>query len=132
MTLATAYFCILIAALLPYLWTVIAKTRGKRYDNRDPRGWIARQDDPRVQRAYAAHLNAFEAFAPFAAAVLMAQQAGIAPARIALLAIVFVVFRLLHGVLYLAGRAALRSLAWLGGFVCVVVLMAQAILAVAA
>lgn len=127
MTLATAYFCILIAALLPYLWTVIAKTRGKRYDNRDPRGWIARQDDPRVQRAHAAHLNAFEAFPAFAAGVLMAQLAGVAPTRIAALALAFVGFRILHGVCYLAGRATLRSLVWAGGFVCVLALMGLAI-----
>ncbi|HZH42529.1 MAG TPA: MAPEG family protein [Lysobacter sp.] len=127
MTLATAYLCVLIAALLPYVWVVLAKVRGRRYDNRDPRGWLARQDSPLVQRAHAAHLNAFEAFAPFAAAVVMAQLAGVAPARIAAIALVFVALRVLHGVFYLANQAALRSLAWLGGFVCVLLLMVSAI-----
>ena len=66
-----AYICILLAALLPYVWTVIAKTSAPKFDNRDPRRWLARQDNPRVQRANNAQLNAFEAFAPFAAGVLM-------------------------------------------------------------
>lgn len=124
--MTTAYWCILAAALLPYLWTVVAKTSGQRYDNRDPRSWLARQDNPRAVRANAAQLNAFEAFAPFAASVLMAQLAGVDPARIALLALVFVGLRVLHGVFYLAGIAALRSLVWAGGFGCVIALIVQA------
>ena len=126
-----AYCCILIAALLPYVWVAIAKQSGKRYDNRDPRSWIARQDNPRAQRAYAAQLNAFEAFAPFAAAVLMAQAAGMDPARISQLAIAFVALRVLHGIFYIAGIHALRSLAWLGGIGCVFWLMVQAARALA-
>ena len=77
--MAIAYWCILIAALLPYVWVFIAK-RGPRYDNRDPRGWLAKQDNPRAHRANSAQFNAFEAFAPFAAGVLMAQFAGVDPA----------------------------------------------------
>lgn len=125
-----AYACILIAALLPYLWTSIAKGSAPKYDNRDPRQWLTRQDNPRVQRANAAHLNAFEAFAPFAAAVVMAQLAGVDPARIGALAVAFVVLRVLHGVAYLSGHALARSLVWTGGIACVVALMVQAVLAV--
>jgi uncharacterized MAPEG superfamily protein len=124
--MSTAYWCILAAALLPYLWVMIAKSSGQRYDNRDPRSWLARQDNPRTLRANAAQLNAFEAFAPFAASVLMAQFAGVDPARIALLALVFIGLRVLHGVFYLAGIAALRSLVWAGGFGCVLALIVQA------
>lgn len=126
MTLSTAYWCVLIAALLPYIWTVIAKSSGGRFDNRDPRGWLARQENPRAIRANSAQLNAFEAFAPFAAAVLMAQLAGVDPGRIGLLAVVFVIFRVLHGVLYIANRDRLRSLVWAGGLACVVALLVQA------
>ncbi|HSR65319.1 MAG TPA: MAPEG family protein [Xanthomonadaceae bacterium] len=121
--MALAYWCLLIAALLPYLWVSIAKASGERYDNRNPRAWQARQDNPRSQRAYAAQLNGFEAFAPFAAAVLMAQAAGIDPARIGQLAVAFVVLRVLHGLFYVLGIAALRSLSWAGGIAVVVWLM---------
>ena len=130
MTLSVAYWCVLVAALLPYVWTVIAKSGGERYDNREPRAWLARQDDPRVQRANAAQLNAFEAFPPFAAAVILAHVASVPDARIALLAVVFVVARVLHGLVYIAGVPAVRSLVWFVGLACVVALLVQAALAV--
>lgn len=129
--MATAYWCILVAALLPYVWVTIAKQAGQRYDNRDPRSWLARQDNPRTSRANGAQLNAFEAFAPFAAAVLMAQAADVDPARISMLALVFVGLRVLHGIFYIAGIHALRSLVWFGGFACVVWLIVQAALKIA-
>lgn len=121
------YLCILITALLPYLWVAISKASGQRYDNRDPRGWLARQDNPRAHRANSAQLNAFEAFAPFAASVLMAQFAGVDPYWITLLSVVFVTLRIVHGILYLANLAPLRSLVWTGGLACVLALMVLAI-----
>jgi len=131
MTIATAYWCVVVAALLPYLWTTVAKASGERYDNRDPRGWVARQTNPRVHRANAAQLNAFEAFAPFAAAVVLAQLAGVSESRIAMLAIAFVVFRFLHGVIYTLGlKHSLRSFAWFAAFACVVWLLVVAALRV--
>jgi len=131
MTIATAYWCVVVAALLPYLWTTVAKASGERYDNRDPRGWVARQTNPRVHRANAAQLNAFEAFAPFAAAVVLAQLAGVPESRIAMLAIAFVVFRFLHGVIYTLGlKHSLRSFAWFAALACVVWLLVAAALRV--
>lgn len=122
-----AYACILIAALLPYVWTGIAKTAAPRYDNRDPRRWLAKQDNPRVQRANNAQLNAFEAFPAFVAAVLMAQLAGVDPQRITWLAVAFVVLRVLHGITYLSGHHLARSLVWFGALGCVLGLMGLAI-----
>ena len=130
--MATAYWCVLIAALLPYVWVTIAKSGGQRYNNRDPRGWLAKQDDPRVARANGAQLNAFEAFPALAASVLMAQFAGVDPGRIGLFAMAFVAFRILHGVFYLSGHHYLRSLVWFAGFSCVIALMGQAAVGVAA
>jgi len=130
MTIATAYWCILIAALLPYVLALVAKTSAPGFNNRNPRAWLAK-GDYRVQRANAAHLNAFEAFAPFAAGVLMAQAAGVYHHRIALLALGFVAMRIAHGVFYVADVPLARSLAWLAGFACVLALMVQAALAVA-
>ncbi|NYZ61995.1 MAPEG family protein [Luteimonas deserti] len=131
MTLATAYWCVLVAALLPYLWVAVAKASAPRYDNRNPRGWVARQDNPRLQRAYNAHLNALEAFAPFAAGVALAQLSGVAPSTIAALALGFVSLRVVHGLAYVADLALLRSLAWFGALGCVIVLLVRAALAVA-
>lgn len=128
--MSTAYWCIVIAAFLPYVWTVTAKASGdRRFDNRNPRAWLASQDNPRVARANAAQLNAFEAFAPFAAGVIVAQLAGVDPGLITLLALVFVACRLLHGLFYVFNLAALRSLVWAGGFACVLWLLVAAALA---
>ena len=124
--MAIAYWCILVAALLPYVWVYVAKSSGERYNNRDPRAWQARQTNPRSLRAHAAHLNGFEAFPVFVAGVLMAQMAGVAPATINALAIGFVVARALHGALYIANQHYLRSLAWLAGFACAIALIVLA------
>jgi len=132
MTLATAYWCVLIAALLPYVWVYFAKAGAPKYNNRLPRAWIAKQEgNYRVQRANAAHLNAFEAFAPFAAGVVLAQLAGVDHGRIALLAVAFVAARVLHGIFYLADVPLMRSLVWAAGFACMVALLVQAALNVA-
>ena len=124
--MSVAYWCILAAALLPYGWTTLAKRSGQRYNNRDPRPWLARQENPLVQRANAAHLNAFEAFAPFAAGVLMAQAASVPAGFVQALALAFIGFRILHGVFYVTALHWLRSLAWVGGFACVAWLMVAA------
>lgn len=126
MSIATAYWCVLVAAVLPYIWVGIAKAGARGYDNRDPRGWAAQQQDPRRRRAHAAQMNAFEAFPSFAAGVVLADVAGIAEGRIALYAVVFIVARLLHGVFYLGDLATLRSIAWFVGIGCSFGLLVEA------
>lgn len=66
-------------------------------------------------RAHAAHQNAWEALAMFTAAIVVAGQAGGSSPWINWLAIIFVVTRVLHGVLYVANLASLRSLVWFVG-----------------
>lgn len=112
------HLCLLIVALLPFPWTLLAKV-SKRYDNRTPRAYLARLDGWR-SRAHAAHQNAWEALAMFTAAIVVAGQAGGASTWVNGLAITFVVMRVLHGVLYVANQASLRSLVWFVGAVCVV------------
>ena len=124
--MSIAYWCILIAAVLPFVWVGFAKSGAPGYNNKDPRGWVAKQDTYRVRNGYNAHLNAFEAFPTFAAGVLMAQFAGVDPGHVNLLAIVFIGFRVLHGVFYLASIALMRSLVWMGGFACSIGLMVMA------
>jgi len=126
--MSTAYWCLLVAAVLPYVWVTLSRAGLGGYDNHDPRAWSAAQTSPRSRRLYAAHLNAFEAFAPFAAGVLGAQAAGVDPARIAALSIAFVVCRILHGLFYMTDVHALRSLSWMAGLGCSVALLAQAAL----
>jgi uncharacterized MAPEG superfamily protein len=117
-----SYWCILIAALLPLLFTAIAKfLGGQRFDNRTPRQFQA-QLDGLPARAHWAHLNSLEAFAPFAAAVLVAQQLNAPQGRIDTLAIAFIVLRLIYGACYLANLATFRSIVWAAGLGCTVAL----------
>ena len=129
--MAIAYWCILVAALLPYVWVFIAKQSGERYNNHDPRSWQDKQTNPRSRRANAAQLNGFESFPAFVAGVLMAQLAGVDPAMITKLALGFVVARILHGAFYVADAPSLRSLSWLVGMLCVLGLIVMAALKVA-
>ena len=115
----TALICVLVAGLLPYLWTAVAKVIGPRYDNRHVREWQSRLEG-RALRAHFAHLNAFEAFPFFAAAVLAAMVTQADMARVTMLSIAFVVARVLHGVAYIADVAVVRSLVWFAGIACVV------------
>lgn len=117
----TSIYCLLIAGLMPYLWTLVAKLRGRRFDNANVRIWQATLTGLPA-RAHAAHLNSFEAFPLFATAVILAAMNGANPERVNALAVVFIGFRLLYGILYLADRPTLRSLAWLGGMACVVII----------
>lgn len=119
--MTTAYWCVLAAGLMPYLFTAISKASGERYNNRDPRAWQSRLSGLPA-RAHAAHLNSFEAFPLFAAAVIVAQLAQATQDRIDGLALAFIALRLGYGVCYLAGWATMRSLVWLLAFGCCVAL----------
>lgn len=113
-----ALWCVLAAGLLPYVSTMIAKSKGQ-YNNNAPREWLQTQTGFR-QRANAAQLNSFEAFPLFAAAVIIAQVLQAPHATIDRLALAFIGARLLYIVCYVADWASLRSLVWFAGMVCIV------------
>jgi uncharacterized MAPEG superfamily protein len=117
MTLAN--WMILAAALLPYLAAVIAKAGAPGFNNNSPRLWLAQQGGYR-QRADWAQRNHFEAFPPFAAAVILTQMAGAPQGRVDLLALAFVLLRLAYTGAYLADLATPRTLLFLAGMACVV------------
>ena len=60
--------------------------------------------------------------------VLMAQFAAVDDGRVAMLSMAFIAFRILHGIFYVTGTQAMRSLVWLGGFACVAALMVSSAL----
>ncbi len=103
-----AYWCVLIAALLPYALGKYAK-RGVESDNRYPR-----EDyetfPPRNRRAYAAHQNAFESFPFFAAAVIIALTMGAPVYMVNVLAVLYVLLRIAYSLLYIFNQPIARSL----------------------
>jgi uncharacterized MAPEG superfamily protein len=113
-----AYWCVLIAALLPYACTYLAKYQGLGkprsqggFDNRDPRGWLARQDGWKA-RANAAQANSFEALPFFIGAVIIAHQLGAPQTRLDILAVLFITLRIIYVVMYVAGLPTTRSAFW--------------------
>jgi len=109
-----AYWCVLIAAVLPTAWVIYAK-RGHS-DNHKPRDGIEQLPPPQ-RRAYGAHLNAIESFPFFAAAVIVALTMGASVSTVNWLAGLYVIIRIAHGLLYVADQASLRSMSYLVGFV---------------
>ncbi|MBH2018047.1 MAPEG family protein [Polaromonas sp.] len=113
-----AYWCVLVAALLPVVCAGIAKygtfrvAPGKGgYDNNNPRAWLARQTDWRA-RANAAQANTFEALPFFFAAVIIAHQLQASQARLDILALLFVVLRIAYIMMYVGNLASARSVVW--------------------
>jgi len=117
-----AYWCVLVAAVLPVVCAGIAKS-GRfvplsegGYDNRSPRDWLAQQTQWRG-RANAAQANSFEALPFFIGAVVIAHQLGADQNGLDWLAALFITLRVVYVGLYVAGLANARSLVWTGAFI---------------
>ena len=113
-----AYWCVLVAALLPIVCAGIAKSgmlrtppRDGGYDNNNPRGWLERQTDWRA-RANAAQANTFEALPFFFAAVIIAHLLQAGQTRLDILALMFVLLRIAYIMMYVADLAKARSVIW--------------------
>ena len=100
-----AIWCVLVAALLPYVPFALVS---RQLNHHAPR-LSALKLDGVAARAHGAHLNAFEAFPFFAAAVIVSQVVEGASATVGWLALAFVVVRIGHMAFYLADRPPLRS-----------------------
>jgi uncharacterized MAPEG superfamily protein len=118
MKFTVAYWCVLIAALLPIACAWIAKHQGlgkpRReggFDNHDPRAWLARQTDWKA-RANAAQANSFEALPFFIGAVVIAHQLAAPQAIVDILALLFVTLRVIYIAMYVAGLPTVRSAVW--------------------
>jgi uncharacterized MAPEG superfamily protein len=107
-----ALWCLLVAGFLPYAWLGPAVSARKaqfgNVDNKEPRAQVSKLEG-KGARAMAAHQNAFEALAVFTPAVLVAHVTHADPMLSSALAGAWVVFRILHGVFYLANIDKARS-----------------------
>ncbi len=108
-----AYWCVLVAALLPIASAALAKSGG--FDNGDPRPSLGRLSGWRA-RANASQANAFENLPFFIGAVVIAHQLGAPQGRVDLLAVGYVVARVAYLGCYVAGWAGLRSAVFFVGF----------------
>ena len=113
-----AYWCVLMASLLPFAcagiakWGAFGKPRSQGgYDNHNPRAWLASQGDWRA-RANNAQANSFEGLPFFIGAVIIAHQLGAAQGMMDILAFAYVFIRIVYIMTYVADAAMLRSLMW--------------------
>lgn len=124
-----AYWCVFIAAVLPYALALSWRLGNPAYGlaaNRAPRRCAETLTGWRL-RAHWAHLNGLETFAPFAAAVIVAHQLGAPQAWLDALAVAYIGFRLVHAGFYLADLGVARSLAFGGGVACTMALFFSAL-----
>jgi len=112
-----AFWCVLIAGLMPLLYAGVAKVGDRTFNNRKPRDWYESVTGYR-RRAWWAQQNSLEAFPLFAAAVIVAHLAGAERSLVDALAVAFIAFRAAYGICYLADVHLARSLVWLGGLAC--------------
>lgn len=126
----TAISCLFIAALLHFVSKIpvaIAMSKRGGYDNRQPR----LQESSLTgfgHRALSAHENTIESFPLFAAGILIALFAQVEQSSIDMLAISFVIARLLYLLFYLLDINLLRSLVWFVGYLSSLALIALPLL----
>ena len=113
-----AYWCVFIAAMLPFACAYIAKSPGfgkprklGGFDNADPRAWRAKQSDWQ-QRANAAQHNTFESLPLFIGAVIIALQLNASQGFVDILAIIFVTLRIMYIARDVGGLPTARSVIW--------------------
>lgn len=117
-------YLILIACLMPYVFTVIAKkTAGfKARDNQNPREFLGKTTGL-AARANAVQQNSFESLPLFIAAILMAEYMVVPQTVIMTFGIAYIIFRILYGICYLANWSTLRSIVWLLALLCPICLL---------
>ena len=113
-----AYWCVLLAALLPIGCAWLAKSPGigkprkqGGFDNAEPRSWLAKQTDWQA-RANAAQANSFEALPFFIGAVIIAHQLNASQGIVDILALIFVTLRIIYIAMYVGGLPTARSALW--------------------
>jgi len=121
--MTTPLACLIVAAILPYVWSTWSATYrvrefGRELDNKNPRAQQALLKGA-GGRAYAAQQNAWEALGLFTAGVVVSHLAGAPAGAAAALAVVFVIARILHGLFYVWDQDMLRSAAFGVGAPCV-------------
>ncbi len=105
-----ADLCLLAAVILTIASIAPAKL-DREFDNANPRDPAYYKLGLRA-RAQAAHLNGFEAFPFFAAAVILAEMRGASQGWVNVLAVAFILARIVYVGMYLTNRATLRSVVW--------------------
>ena len=117
-------YLILIACLLPYIFTIIAKVTGgfKGSDNQNPREFLAKTTGLSA-RANAVQQNSFESLPLFIAAILMAEYMVVPQGFTMMMGSAYIVLRIIYGICYLLNLSTLRSIIWFMSMACPIFLL---------
>jgi uncharacterized MAPEG superfamily protein len=106
-----AFWCVFVGFLLPYVPFALVASK---LDPKLPRLGSAKLEGF-AARANGAHLNAFENFPPFAAAVIISFVVEGASSAVNVLAVIWLIARIAHIGFYLTDRSPLRSASFMTG-----------------
>jgi len=116
----TLIICLFITILLPYVLKIVVgnfMNKAGGYDNHYPRIQQAKLQGMGA-RAVGAQQNGFESLLVFASVALTAMATNHVTASIQILAVVYIISRVVYNVFYLMDLPSLRSLVWFIGFIC--------------
>ena len=123
-SLSALIYIILAACLLPYVFSMIARLAGgfKQSDHQHPRQFL-NQTQGLAARAHAVQQNSFESLPLFIAAMLMSEYLVMPKPYAVLLGLMYLLLRLVYGIVYLVNWANLRSIVWFFSMLCPVLLL---------
>ncbi len=122
------YYLTLTCLLCMFLWLPYIGARALKYgllSASDYKKLSERKLPIWVARAHRSHMNLLENLPHFAALVLVAHAAGMANSVTATACMVFFWARIAHAVVFVAGTAYVRTLAFFAGFVAELVIAYQ-------
>ena len=102
---------ILLAGILPFIWTGYAKITSQKYNNSTTRD-SSDKFTGESKRAHFAHLNSFEALPLFVGSVIIAHINQVPLFTLHSLTAIYLTLRILYGFLYIYNLATLRSTVW--------------------
>jgi len=115
-----AFYCVVIGLLIPLILAGISKRNTEvHYNNESPRDHIAHLSG-KAKNAYNAEQNHYETFPIFAIAVVVAHWLNHDQSIIDLLAITFIIARVLHAIFYITNNGSLRSVSFMIGLACTI------------
>ena len=121
--------CAFIAVLLPYIAkapVAMAMHKESKYDNKYPRDQQARLKGFGA-RALAAHQNSFESLIIYTMATAVVLATNNTSITVQVLAVVYLVARVVYCVMYYLNLDKMRSLMWLIGLLCPLIMIANSL-----
>ena len=120
--MTVAFWTLLVAIALPWLMAVIKKSdlaSNVKYNNSAPRAGLESLQGMSLRASWAEQ-NSYEILPAYIAAVFVSHMAGADQATADLLAVSFIVSRVIYSICYLMNWASLRSIVWVIGLLSIV------------